>query len=77
MESYKVLKTQDLFNKPLNELKVMIVQLRRELMNLRFQSALGQTVNSSRYKIARREIAKIKTVISQLKATDMSGVLDA
>ena len=72
-----MLKTKDLLDKPLNELKAMIVQLRRELMNLRFQTALGQAVTFSRFKIARREIAQIKTIINQLKATNTSGVSDA
>jgi large subunit ribosomal protein L29 len=39
-----------------------LVETRKELFNLRFQSATGALENSTRLKLARREIARILTV---------------
>ena len=39
-----------------------LADTRKELFNLRFQSATGALENSTRLKLARREIARILTV---------------
>ena len=39
--------------------------LYREQFNLRMQRGSGQLTNSSRFKAVRREIARIKTVLSE------------
>jgi large subunit ribosomal protein L29 len=44
------------------ELSERLADTRKELFNLRFQSATGALENSSRLKVARREIARILTV---------------
>ena len=44
------------------ELTARLVETRKELFNLRFQSATGAAENSSRLKLTRREIARIMTV---------------
>ncbi len=44
------------------ELEEKIVETRKELFNLRFQSAIGALVNSARLRSAKREIARILTV---------------
>ena len=38
---------------------------KRELMELRFQSAIGQLANPARVKILRREVAQLLTVMGQ------------
>ena len=51
-----------------DQLAQRLVDTRKELFNLRFQSATGQLENSARLKLTRREIARILTV--QLERTD-------
>ena len=48
-----------------SELKDQIIQLRRELMNLRFQRATDQLSSQARFRLARRDIARIKTVFRE------------
>ena len=38
---------------------------KRELMELRFQSAIGQLANPARVKILRREVAQLLTIMGQ------------
>jgi len=38
---------------------------KKELMELRFQSAIGQLANPARVKILRREVAQLLTVMGQ------------
>jgi large subunit ribosomal protein L29 len=45
-----------------DQLEQRLVDTRKELFNLRFQSATGALENSARLKLARREIARILTV---------------
>lgn len=47
------------------ELDKQLQQCKKELMNLRFQKALGELKNTSRFKIVRRLIAKIKTEVNK------------
>ena len=51
------------------QLNDRLVDTRKELFNLRFQSATGQLENSARLKLARREIARILTVQLERNAT--------
>ena len=48
-----------------DELKTKLVSLKKEQFNLRFKVASGENENSSRIRIIRREIARLKTVLSQ------------
>jgi large subunit ribosomal protein L29 len=48
-----------------HELVVRLDQARRELMNQRFQFAMGQLTDTSRFKISRRNIARILTVLRE------------
>ena len=41
---------------------------RQELFNLRFQSVTGALENSARLKLAKREIARILTVVTEREA---------
>ena len=45
-----------------DELTRRLADTRQELFNLRFQSATGQLENTTRLRVARREIARILTV---------------
>lgn len=59
------MKTDDLRTKTDSELKDLVIGLRREQMNLRFQAKLGEITNSARFRVVRREIARIKTLCQQ------------
>ncbi len=47
------------------ELKLQLVEAKKELFNLRFQNATNQLDNTSRIKEVRRNIARIQTIITQ------------
>jgi large subunit ribosomal protein L29 len=48
-----------------DELTARLVDLRREQFNLRFQRATGQNDSVARVRVVRREIARVKTIISE------------
>ena len=48
-----------------DELKTKLVALKKEQFNLRFQVASGENENSSRIRVVRREIARLKTVLAE------------
>jgi large subunit ribosomal protein L29 len=48
-----------------DELSTMLLDLRKEQFNLRFQRATGQQEGVSRVKIVRRQIARVKTIMSE------------
>ena len=56
-------KAKNLITKTKDELVDQLTFLRKEQFNLRFQIANGQNENPSRFKLIRREIASIKTII--------------
>ena len=55
-------KASDLRAKSADELAALLLELRKEQFNLRFQRATGQNEGLGRVKQARREIARIKTL---------------
>jgi large subunit ribosomal protein L29 len=56
------LRARDLRDLTDEELEEKMGETRRELFNLRFQSATGALENSARLRSAKREIARILTV---------------
>jgi len=56
------LKARDLRDLTNEELTRRLAETRQELFNLRFQSATGALENTTRLKLAKREIARILTV---------------
>ncbi|USG60259.1 50S ribosomal protein L29 [Sneathiella marina] len=58
------MKAQELLGKSADELKDELLQLKKEQFNLRFQAASGQLENTTRQRQVRRDIARIKTVMS-------------
>lgn len=47
------------------ELVEKAAQLRRELFNLRFQRATGQLANTARFRTAKRDLARVLTVMRE------------
>lgn len=58
-------KATDIRTKTPDELEAQLVDLRREQFNLRFQRATGQTESVGRVRAVRREIARVKTIITE------------
>ncbi|MGH8628108.1 MAG: 50S ribosomal protein L29 [Gammaproteobacteria bacterium] len=58
---------RELREKNPEELRKLLLDLRREQFNLRMQSGSGQTIRPHQWGRARREIARIKTVLAQLE----------
>ena len=55
------------------ELIEELKSFQREKMNLRFQKAAKEEVSNVRIKIVRRSIARIKTVLNQIKRENASA----
>jgi large subunit ribosomal protein L29 len=60
-------------NQRLSDLKAMsedqltdeLLKLKKEQFNLRFQKATGQLENTSRVRVVRRDVARVKTIAAQ------------
>lgn len=59
------MKARELRDKSAVELNDLLLEKRREQFNLRMQKGSGQPPTGSAVKAARRDIARIKTVISE------------
>ncbi|MDX1711175.1 MAG: 50S ribosomal protein L29 [Rhodovibrionaceae bacterium] len=59
------MKAEDLRTKTVDELRDSLLDLRKERFNLRFQKASGQLENTARMTQVRRDIARIKTILSE------------
>jgi large subunit ribosomal protein L29 len=61
----KAMKGGDLRTRTVDELSEQAETLGKEIFNLRFQRASGQLENTARVRQARRDIARIKTVLGE------------
>lgn len=59
---------QDLRKMSETELGDQLITLRREQFNLRMQMGTGNTPKIHRFSIVRRDIARVKTVLNEMKA---------
>ena len=57
----------ELKGKSVEELNEELVAAKKELFNLRFQNATNQLDNTSRIKEVRKNIARIQTLITEVK----------
>ncbi len=48
-----------------DELKDELLKLKKEQFNLRFQTASGQLEKTDRVRVVRKDIARIKTILTQ------------
>ncbi len=55
-------KPADIRLKTADQLAEMVLELKREQFNLRFQRATGQQEGTSRIRAVRRDIARVKTI---------------
>ena len=64
------MKAADLKTKSHDELKDELLSLRKEAFNLRFQQASGQLENTAQVRRARRDIARVKTLLYERVQAD-------
>mgnify|MGYP001304764045 FL=1 len=60
------MKIEELKNKTLDQLKSILMDLKKESFNLRFQKANGQLENTSRVKVVKRSVARVLTLINNV-----------
>jgi large subunit ribosomal protein L29 len=68
------MKAQELREKSQEELQTHLLELLREQFNLRMQRSLndGRSDRPARFKEVRREIARVKTVMTELAAVGVN-----
>ncbi len=64
------MKAEDLKTKTVDELKNMLMDLRKEQFNLRFQKSGGQLDNTAQMCTIRRDIARVKTFMNEKRIAD-------
>ncbi|NHN83537.1 50S ribosomal protein L29 [Acetobacter musti] len=69
----KATKPADLRAKSVDELQALLLDLKREQFNLRFQQATGQNEGVSRVRVVRRDIARIKTIVAEAAKKNAAG----
>ncbi len=62
------MKARDLRHKSAVDLHKKLLELFKEQFNLRMQRGVGQLTRPSEMKSVRRDIARIKTVLTEMKA---------
>jgi len=62
------MKTADLRAKTVDELEQGLVDLCKEQFNFRFQKSTGKIEDTSRIRKVRRDIAKVKTLLNEIKS---------
>ena len=58
-------KANEIRNLSISEIESEIVELKKEMFNLRFQLATGQLADNSRIRTVRKTIARMKTIIHE------------
>ena len=71
------MKAEDIRAMSADELKSKLVELKKEQFNLRFQRATAQLESTARVREVRRDIARIKTIQNQRKATAAAEAKEA
>jgi large subunit ribosomal protein L29 len=62
------MKAADVRALTLDQIEDEVLKLKKEQFNLRFQRATGQLENTSRVRVIRRDVARLKTIASQKRA---------
>jgi large subunit ribosomal protein L29 len=62
------MKAPDVRAMTLDQIEDEVLKLKKEQFNLRFQRATGQLENTSRVRVIRRDVARLKTIGAQKRA---------
>lgn len=65
------MKADEIRQKSKDELDSLLIDLFKEQFNLRMQKGSGQLSKSDRVKSVRREIARIKTILHEMKRAEV------
>lgn len=57
--------TKELRERPDDDLRKRAAEIADQLFKLRFQAAIGQNENPGRIRLARRELARVKTLLRE------------
>ncbi len=60
------MKIADVRSKTIDELKQLLLNLKKEAFNLRFQKVSGEINKLSRVREVRKDVARVKTVINEI-----------
>jgi len=66
------MKASELRDKSLTELEEVLLELRQEQFNLRMQQGIGQLSRPSEMTQARKNVARVKTIMNEQKAGEAS-----
>ena len=66
------MKLQDIREKSVDELKTLVVDLKKELFNLRLQKSTNKLENTASISNTKRTIARVKTVITEKEVENAS-----
>ena len=61
------MKASEIRNKSSQEILEELEGCKRELLNLRFQWQVGELRNSAQYRQVRKDVARLKTVLREMK----------
>ena len=67
------MKIEELKNKTLDQLKSILIDLKKESFNLRFQKANGQLENTARVKVVKRSVARVLTLINNKAKNELEN----
>ncbi len=62
------MKANELRELSIGEIETKLADAREELMKFRFQQVTGQLTDTSQMRVMRRDIARMNTIINELKA---------
>jgi len=62
------MEAKELREKTMDQLNETLEALKKEGFNLRFQQATGQVENTTQMRRARRDVARVKTIINEKSA---------
>ena len=65
------MKIDELKNKTIDQLNSILIDLKKESFNLRFQKANGQLENTSRVKVVKRSVARVLTLVNNLSKKEL------
>ena len=67
------MKSEDLKTKTMDELKKLLMDIKKKQFNLRFQQSQGQLQNTAEIRAVRRDVARLKTFLAQQSDADQAG----
>ena len=67
------MKIEELKNKTLDQLRSILIDLKKESFNLRFQKANGQLENTARVKVVKRSVARVLTLINNKAKNELEN----